>query len=192
MRPSGRMFCLTAPPRAPAGACSAPPPARPGAPGEQRSESFPLTQRPSGTLPARAKCGTLSSQRPRTPPAPGQILREHPTCVPRPSPVRNTSPTYPSGNARQAALRDVEPGSLAPPRGCPPSPCSPASPSRSRHAAPDLPRPSHAGTGSYNSHAGHTVRAIEPFTAQCRVHPSERAPEHGTQKPRPAGGQDGA
>ena len=32
MRPSGRMFCFTAPPRAPAGACSAPPPARPGAP----------------------------------------------------------------------------------------------------------------------------------------------------------------
>lgn len=109
MRPSGRMFCFTAPPRAPAGACSAPPPARPGAPGEQRSESFPPTQRPSGTLPARAKCGTLSSQRPRTPPAPGQILREHPTCVPRPSPVRNTSPTYPSGAARQAALRDVAP-----------------------------------------------------------------------------------
>lgn len=159
MRPSGRMFCFTAPPRAPAGACSAPPPARPGAPGEQRSESFPPTQRPSGTLPARAKCGTLSSQRPRTPPAPGQILREHPTCVPRPSPVRNTSPTYPSGNARQAALRDVEPGSLAPPRGCPPSPCTPASPSRSRHAAPDLPRPSHAVTGLYKLHTGHTGRA---------------------------------
>lgn len=192
MRPSGRMFCFTAPPRAPAGACSAPPPARPGAPGEQRSESFPLTQRPSGTLPARAKCGTLSSQRPRAPPAPGQILREHPTCVPRPSPVRNTSPTYPSGNARQAALRDVatRPSSLLATALLHHGPFDPRA--RSRHAAPDLPRPSHAGTGSYNSHAGHTVRAIEPFTAQCRVHPSERTPEHGTQKPRPAGGQDGA
>lgn len=191
MRPSGRMFCFTAPPRAPAGACEAPPPARPGAPGEQRSESFPLTQRPSGTLPARAKCGTLSSQRPRTPPAPGQILREHPTCVPRPSPVRNTSPTYPSGNARQAALRDVEPGSLAPPRGCPPSPCSPASPSRSRHAAPDLPPPAQS-RGSTNSTRATQAAQIPPVTAQCRVHPDERAPEHGTQKPRPAGGQDGA
>lgn len=33
---------------------------------------------------------------------------------------------------------------------------------------------------------------IPPVTAQCRVHPDERTPEHGTQKPRPAGGQDGA
>ncbi len=117
MRPSGRMFCFTAPPRAPAGACSAPPPARPGAPGEQRSESFPPTQRPSGTLPARAKCGTLSSQRPRTPPAPGQILRKHHARVPLPSPARNATAPRPKSRRiphLETLLRDPRASSRLP------------------------------------------------------------------------------
>lgn len=62
---------------------------------------------------------------------------------------------------------------------------------RSRRAAPALPPPAQS-RGSTNATRATQAAQIPPVTAQCRVHPDERAPEHGTQKPRPAGGQDGA
>lgn len=196
MRPSGRMFCFTAPLRAPAGACAAPPPLAPARPvaaipsrkrhnqplthGEERSKSFPLTQRSSGThtrhAPSAAHSAHTVAHTARSRPNPPRTPRARAAAFTRTEHVTHL-PVRRRPTSRRPPRRPVE--SREPPRSAALFHHAPFDPrARSRGALRLLSRPSHAGARLYNPHAGATQAAqIASFTASPRtVRHGERTP----------------